>query len=213
MAFSGQVLDNPVSGERFTFVRTAADTDGESLVFDLELSPDGRVPGAHVHPRQEERFEVMEGTLKFRKGIRTITARPGDKVTAPARTVHRFKNAGNTTANVRIEVRPALRMEELFETAVSLAREGRTLNSGMPSALELALFMREFEAEVRAPFVPASLVRMVMAPLAWLARRRGLDSRYQKLTHRAPQSRRDSRRPPHARPSGRSPRRTPRKLG
>jgi quercetin dioxygenase-like cupin family protein len=213
MAIAGQVLDNPVSGERFTFVKTAADTDGDVLVVDLDLSADGRVPGAHVHPLQEERFEVMQGTLKFRKGMKTVTARPGDKVIVPSGTVHRFWNAGEATASVRVEVRPALRMEELFETSVSLARDGRTLSSGMPYPLELALFMREFDAEVRAPFVPGSLVRMVMAPLAWLARRRGLDSRYRKLTQRAPQSRRDSRRPPHARPSGRAARRTPRKAG
>lgn len=196
MAFSGQVLDNPVSGERFTFVRTAADTKGELLVFDLELSPDGRVPGAHVHPLQEERFEVMQGTMKFRKGMRTVTARAGDKVVVPKGTVHRFENAGRSPVRMRVEVRPALRMEELFETSVALAREGRTMSTGLPHPLDLALFMREFEAEVGAPFAPASLVRMVMSPLAWLARRRGLDSRYLKPSRGAPSSRRDSRRPP-----------------
>lgn len=202
MAFAGQILDNPISGERFTFVKTSADTDGELLVFDLELSPDGHVPGAHVHPLQEEHFEVMQGTMKFRKGLKTITARAGDKVVVPRGKVHRFKNAGPSPAQVRVEVRPALRMEELFETAVGLARAGRTTTRGMPYPLDLALFMHEFEAEVRAPFAPAPLARMVMAPLAWLARRRGLDSRYHELTGRAPQSRRDSRRPP-----SRSPRR------
>ncbi len=200
MAFSGQILDNPISGERITFRKTAADTDGDLLAIDLELSPDGHVPGAHVHPMQEERFEVVEGTMKFRRGMRTITARAGDMVVVPPGTVHRFENAGDAPAHVRVEVQPALRMEELFETAVELAREGRTTASGMPYPLELALFMREFDAEVRAPFVPAAAVRAVMAPLAWLARRRDLDSRYRKPAPRAPQSRRDSRRPP-ARPS------------
>lgn len=33
MAFSGQVLENPISGERFTFRKTAADTDGELLAW------------------------------------------------------------------------------------------------------------------------------------------------------------------------------------
>lgn len=196
MALSGQILDNPISGERFTFRRTAQDTDGELLVFDLELSPDGHVPGAHVHPLQEERFEVLEGVMKFRKGFRTITARAGDKVVVPRGTVHRFQNAGDSQALVRVEVQPALRMEELFEAAVALAREGRTTATGMPYPLDLALFMHEFAAEVGAPFAPAPLVRMVLAPLAWLARRRGLHYRYQKPTQVAPRSRRDSRRPP-----------------
>ena len=42
MAYAGQILDNPVSGERIIFRRTAADTGGELLAFDLELQPDGR---------------------------------------------------------------------------------------------------------------------------------------------------------------------------
>jgi mannose-6-phosphate isomerase-like protein (cupin superfamily) len=196
MAFSGQVLDNPISGERITFRKTAADTDGELLAIDLDLSPNGHVPGVHVHPTQEERFEVVRGTMRFRRGMRNMTARPGDTLVVPPGTVHRFENVGDSPARVRVEVRPALRMEELFETAVALAREGRTTASGMPNPLELALFMREFDAEVRAPFVPGAAVRAVMAPLAWLARRRDLDSRYRKPVSRAPQSRRDSRRPP-----------------
>jgi mannose-6-phosphate isomerase-like protein (cupin superfamily) len=135
MAVSRQVLDNPVSGERITFRKTAADTDGELLAIDLELSPDGHVPGAHVHPAQEERFEVVKGTMTFRKGLRIITASAGDTVVVPAGTVHRFENGGNTPAHVRVEVRPALRMEELFETAVALARDGRTTAGGMPHPL------------------------------------------------------------------------------
>jgi quercetin dioxygenase-like cupin family protein len=195
MASSGQVLDNPITGERITFRKTAADTGGELLAIDLELSPFGHVPGAHVHPTQEERFEVVKGTVKFRRGLRIITAGAGDTIVVPAGTVHRFENAANTSACVRVEVRPAMRMEQLFETAVAIAREGRTTTRGMPHPLDLALFMLEFEAEVKVPFVPANVIRAAMAPLAWLARSRGLDSRYAKPASRAPQSRRDSRRP------------------
>jgi mannose-6-phosphate isomerase-like protein (cupin superfamily) len=204
MAFSGQVLDNPISGERITFLKTAADTDGELLAIDLELSPDGHVPGAHVHPIQEESFEVVKGTMKFRKGLRIVTARAGDTLVVRPGTIHKFKNAGNVPAHVRVEVRPSLRMEELFETAVTLARDGRTTAAGLPHPLDLALFMREFEAEVRAPLVPAPVMRAVTAPLAWLARRRGLDSRYRPVPS-APQSRRDTRRPPARSPEPRRP--------
>jgi quercetin dioxygenase-like cupin family protein len=195
MAISGQVLDNPITGERITFHRTSADTGGRLLVIDLEVLPNGSVPGAHVHPHQEERFHVLEGSMKFLKGLRVVTAHAGDTVIVPAGTVHRFQNAGELTARARVEVEPALRMEELFETTVALAREGRTNARGMPRPLDLALFMREFEAEVRAPFVPMGLVRATLAPLAWVARRRALDIRYQRRTRRAPASRRDSRRP------------------
>jgi quercetin dioxygenase-like cupin family protein len=177
MAFSGQVLDNPVSGERFIFRRTADDTAGELLTFDMVVDPHGRVPGGHVHPAQQERFEVLTGTMKFRKGLRTVVAGPGDTVVVPPGDFHKFANAGDEPALVRVTVEPALRMEQLFETVADLAEEGRTFRSGLPKPLDLALFMREFAAEVQAPVVP-ELVRIVMAPLAWLASRRCLDQRY-----------------------------------
>ena len=195
MAHPGQILDNPISGERITFRKTAADTGGALLVIDLDLLPAGQVPGAHVHPRQEERFEVVEGAMRFRKGLKTITARAGDTVVVPPGTVHRFENAGDGPARVRVEVEPALRMEELFETTVALAREGRTDKRGMPKPFDLALFMSAFEAEVRAPLAPAALIRALMVPLAWVARNKGLDTRYRRPAVRGPQPRRDSRRP------------------
>ena len=195
MAFTGQVLDNPISGERITFRKTSADTDGDLLVIDLELSPQGQVPGAHVHPHQEERFEVLSGVVKFRRGLKTVVGRPGDIVVVPPGAIHRFTNDGSEPARVRVEVRPALRMEELFETAVALAREGRTNMRGMPHPLDLALFMRNFDAEVKAPLAPAGVVRALMAPLSWLARHRGLDARYRRPIARAPHSRHDARRP------------------
>ena len=178
MAYRGQVIENPVSGERITFVTTAADTNGELLVIDLELAPDGHAPGLHVHPIQEERFEVVSGRMRFRQGLRTSVAGPGDVVVVEPGTVHAFVNAGDQPARARVEIRPALQMERLFETAVALAHEGRTNAKGMPTPLELALFTREFAQEVRGPFAPAWLQRATLAPLAWLAVRRGHDARY-----------------------------------
>ena len=76
----------------------------------------------------------------------------------------------------RVEIRPALKMEQLFETAVALAEQGRTMLGGIPKPLELALFTREFDQEVQAAFPPRWLQRLVLAPLAWVARLRGRDS-------------------------------------
>ena len=178
MAYRGQVIENPVSGERITFVTTAADTGGELLVIELELAPDGHAPGLHVHPILEERFEVLSGRMRFRQGLRSRVAGPGEVVVVSPGTVHAFSNAGDEPARARVEIRPALRMERLLETAVALAREGRTNSRGMPTPLELALFTREFADEVRGPFAPAWLQRATLAPLAWLAARRGRDGRY-----------------------------------
>jgi len=178
MAHAGLILDNPVSGERFEFRRTAADTDGELLEFDLTLAADGHVPGAHVHPEQQERFVVHSGRVKFRLGTKKIVAGPGDVVVVPAGKVHAFKNVGGEEAKVRVQVTPALDMEQLFETTVALAEDGRTTSKGMPKPLDLALFVREYRREVKAPFPPAPVVRAMLAPLAWMATRKGHGERY-----------------------------------
>jgi quercetin dioxygenase-like cupin family protein len=178
MAHTGQIIQNPVSGERITFLQTSRDTAGEKLEIELELAPDGHVPGAHVHPEQEERFHVLEGEMKFRLGLRRIVAGPGESVVVPAGRVHRFANHGDGVARARVEVVPALDMEQLFETTVELALEGNTTRKGMPKPLHLALFVDRFRRELRAPFPPAAVVRALMAPLAALARRRGHAERY-----------------------------------
>ena len=170
MAYPGQTLENPASGERITFRATAAQTDGELLAIDLELPAGRRVPGPlHVHPLQAERFEVVAGTMRFRMGRERVVAGPGDVVVVPAGVPHDFANAGDSDALVRVEVRPALQMERMFETAVALAQQGRTMLGGIPRPLDLALFTREFDAEVRAASPPRWMQRAALAPLAWLA--------------------------------------------
>ena len=174
MAYVGQTLENPASGERITFRATAADTEGELVAIDLELPAGRRVPGPlHIHPKQEERFEVVEGTMRFRIGRKRIMAGAGEVVVVPAGVAHDFANAGETDAQVRVEIRPALEMERMFETAVALAEQGRTTRGGIPKPLDLAVFTREFDDEVRAAFPPRWVQRAALAPLARLASLRG----------------------------------------
>jgi quercetin dioxygenase-like cupin family protein len=180
MAYTGQVIENPISGERITFRRTAADTNGELLEIELELTPDGHVPGKHVHPEQQERFEVRSGRMSFELGRETIVAEAGDTVVVPAGKAHTFENAGDGPAHARVQVTPALRMEQLFETSIELARSGRTTSKGLPKPLDLALFTREFAREVQGAFPPVWVQRATLAPLAWLARKRGLAERYER---------------------------------
>ena len=93
MITPGQTLENPVTGERFTFTHTASSTGGELLAFELALRPGGAVPIPHVHPIQTERFEVVEGRMRFRLGLRRRFAGTGDVVEVAPGVVHGFANA------------------------------------------------------------------------------------------------------------------------
>jgi mannose-6-phosphate isomerase-like protein (cupin superfamily) len=173
MISPGQTIENPVTGERFTFSHTSAGTGGELLAFELGLRPGGAVPIPHVHPIQTERFEVVDGRMTFRVGLRKIHAEPGDVVDVPPKVAHSFANAGEEEAHLRVEVRPALAMEDMFTEVVGMARAGRMNRRGMPrSVLELAALARKYDQEAHAPFVGVRLLRLLLAPLVFLARHR-----------------------------------------
>lgn len=99
-------------------------------------------------------------------------------------TVHHFANASRRPARVLVETRPALDMEAMLEVAATIATDQHAAGRPLPPPVDLALFMSEFEREVRAPYLPAVLVRPVMRVVAWLARSRGLDARYRRLSRR-----------------------------
>jgi mannose-6-phosphate isomerase-like protein (cupin superfamily) len=170
---AGRVIENPISGERIVIRESGADTDGRLLSFDLYLPSGAHVPARHVHPAQEERFTVVRGRMRFRLGRKTIVAGPGQTIVVAPGTAHWFGNASAEVAQARVEVRPALRMQELFETTEAMGRAGRFLGTRLPRLSDLALVLLEFQRELAVPDLPASLVRALLAPLAWLARRRG----------------------------------------
>src|SRR3954454_4899618 len=162
----GQTLENPVTGERFTFVQTAVTTGGELLAFELALRPGGAVPLPHVHPIQTERFEVLAGLMRFRLGLRRRLAGPGDVVEVAPGVVHGFANAGDDEARVRVEVRPALAMEQMLAEVVAMAHAGRMTRRGLPRNLrDLALLARTYDREAHAPLLSVGLQRLLLAPL------------------------------------------------
>ena len=60
MIRSGDTIENPITGERLVFTETSAETDGEYVRFECFVEPSGFVAAAHIHPLQEELFEIVE---------------------------------------------------------------------------------------------------------------------------------------------------------
>lgn len=165
---------NPISGERIIIRQSGAQTGGQLLEFDLYLPPGGHVPARHAHPSQEERFTVVAGRMRFRLGRRAFVAQPGETVTIPVGVAHWFGAAGGQAARARVQVRPALRMQELFEMteALSQSTAGAAHGAWLARLSDLAHVVLEYQREVAVPHIPAPIVRVMLAPLAWLGRRR-----------------------------------------
>lgn len=178
MIRAGDVLENPVTGERLVFRKTSRETGGEAVVVEAFVKPNGFVAAAHVHPHQEERFQVLTGSVGFRVGREKLVAGPGQRLTVPAGTPHKFWNAGEEEAHFVCEVRPALQFEQLIETMYGLAGDGKTNRKGMPNPLRLAVIARHHFDDVRLPFPPAWMQRMGLALGAPLGRLIGYDATY-----------------------------------
>ena len=178
MIRSGDTLENPVTGERIVFRKTAADTGGALVLVECVVQPGGAVAAAHVHPHQEERFEVLRGSVGFRLGRKKSVAGPGTRISVPAGTPHKFWNAGPDEAHFVCEVRPAQQFEQLIETMFGLAADGKTNRKGMPNPLRLAVIADHHFGDLRLPLVPAWMQRAALSLGAPLGRLLGYDARY-----------------------------------
>jgi mannose-6-phosphate isomerase-like protein (cupin superfamily) len=174
VARAGQTVENPATGERLTFLQTAAATRGELMSFEFTLASGGRVPVAHVHRFQEERYHVLEGAFAFRIRRSEIELGPGRSMAVRARVPHRLWNPTDRVSRMVIEFRPALRMEDQFVDLWGLARSRRTNRWGIPrDPLLAALVGHAYLREGVLPVVPAWVQRASAAPLARLARALG----------------------------------------
>ena len=179
MIRAGDSIENPVTGERLVFKKTSAETNGEYVLFECFVKPSGFVAAAHVHPFQEERFQVIDGTVMFRIDGQQLPAEPGDTILVARGRKHQFWNAGDEEVRFACEVRPALDFEQLIETMFSLAQAGKTNKKGMPNPLRLAVIAKAHFDTVRLPFPPAWMQRVGLGLGAPLGRLLGYRATYE----------------------------------
>jgi quercetin dioxygenase-like cupin family protein len=179
MIRTGDTIHNQVTGETITFLATSADTDGEAVVIETVVQPDGFVAAAHVHPSQSERFAVAEGTLVLKVDGKEMTLEAGDVAVVEAGQAHKFWNAGDAPVRFVCEVRPARQFESLLETMFELAADGKTNRKGMPNPLRLAVIAKAHFDTVRLPFPPAWMQAAGLALGAPLGRLLGYEATYE----------------------------------
>ncbi|MGH3088294.1 MAG: SRPBCC family protein [Rubrobacteraceae bacterium] len=175
MARTGETIENPLTGERITFLETAGETDGESLKFEYILPPGFSIP-EHIHPKQEERHEIVSGTLRGSVAGRERDYEPGQKVIGPAGVPHAWRNPSDDEELLIVsELRPALRFEPLMETYFALSRDLKRDKRSVPGHLmRLAILVDESKNDFYSTGMPMVAWRAFMVPFAALARVAGL---------------------------------------
>jgi quercetin dioxygenase-like cupin family protein len=175
---AGDILENPITGERLVFAATAAETGGECTVFDAYVWPHGSVAAPHVHPYQTELFEIRAGRIGVKLGREKIEAVAGDVLTMHPGIPHQFWNAGDDELHFRATVTPSLEFERLIETMFALAIDGKTNKKGMPNPFRLAVIAQAHFDVVRLPGIPQALQRIALAAGAPLGKALGYAATY-----------------------------------
>jgi quercetin dioxygenase-like cupin family protein len=174
-------LVNPVTGERIVFRKRAHDSGGELLEMTLYLAPGGFIAAPHVHPNQEERFEVGGTPVMFRVAGKERLYQPGEVAVVPAGTPHVWWNPSQGEAATLVQFRPALTTETFFETYFGLAADGKVNSKGLPNPLQMMVLARSYQREMALP-PPAQWIlgpiAMLLAPIARAAGYRGRYDKY-----------------------------------
>jgi len=165
-----------------TFLKTTADTNGQSFEFEFHAPP-GWTVSEHIHPHQEERTQMLSGTLDGRVAGEGISLSPGEVRVVPPGIAHAWQNPSDEEeARFSVTFCPALNMESGFETAWGLARDGKATKAGVPkNPLQLAVLASEHNDEVYVTGLPIPIQKALMDTITLLApvgRMLGYGARY-----------------------------------
>lgn len=144
----------------------------EALEVEATYGTGAKRPPKHFHPSQDERFEVLSGSLRASVDGRERTLAAGETIEIPRGTVHQMWNPSPEPARVLWRTSPGGRTERWYRSIDRLHREGRVGGGGMPGPLAFAVFLTEYRDVFRLAG-PDWLLRPALAALALLGRARG----------------------------------------
>jgi quercetin dioxygenase-like cupin family protein len=181
----GHVMENPVGGEdRIVFTKTAQQTGGEVFGLEVFIRAGARGTPEMVHPLQDESFEILSGSLDFRVGGQERRLEAGESLLIPKGTPHNWWNASDEEAHALVELRPALRSEELFANIYGISGEAGSFSN----PLQMAVLINEHFDEGHLTKPPLPVQKAVFGALAPVGRLLGYKAHYPRYSGWEPSS-------------------------
>jgi quercetin dioxygenase-like cupin family protein len=119
------------------------DTGGVVSAVESRDVPGGGPP-PHIHHREDETFQVLEGEYEFTVADKTFTAKKGATIFAPRGIPHTYRYMGTTPGGLLCVITPA-GFEGFFERIGALTSEQQ---QNIPAVIE---FAKEFGLEILPP--------------------------------------------------------------
>jgi mannose-6-phosphate isomerase-like protein (cupin superfamily) len=123
------VSERPVSRDRVIVLKSAEDTAGEFFRCEYVALEVSKPPRDHIHTHQEERLEVVEGTMRCRVTGREHVLERGMVMVIPAGTPHAVWNEDQLGSRSISEYRPAMNAQAMFRGYI--VSEPREYGPGM----------------------------------------------------------------------------------
>lgn len=134
----------------------------------------------HVHPKWEERFEVIAGEYRVTSEGTVTTLTKGDDIVLSPNVPHRHWNPTDRPLRLRYEARPGLGGAEAFETLFTLAQMGRVGEDGLPNPLHFAVIQDTYPGLFYTTDLPRVVQRAMFTLLAPIGRRLGYRASHSK---------------------------------
>jgi mannose-6-phosphate isomerase-like protein (cupin superfamily) len=152
----------PIIKTKAIVVQSAADKNHDPVIMIAEIGPGESGPPPHIHPMQQETYDVLEGEAEFVLGEKTFIVKQGEKVEIPANTPHTFKNNTHTWLRMRDTHQPALSFEEMMRELHGLVHSGKVKGFGDPKSLVyLSMLWVKHEKLQRSTQPPFFVMRLM----------------------------------------------------
>ncbi len=126
---------NQITGEQITFLETAEETNGEHLLIEVTLPPQGDGPPLHLHDEFEEEFEVISGKLTVTLGKEQHILQSGNRCLVTLNTAHTFTNDQDEPVVFRVRLTPPSQFEQSVRIHYGLIDDGLVDAKGNPKNL------------------------------------------------------------------------------
>lgn len=131
-----------VIGVNITIRLYGRDTAGVLSVIESVDQP-GEGPPPHIHHREDETFQILEGQYEFTCGGRTFVASKGATIFAPRGVPHNYRNVGQQPARLMVILTPG-GFEGFFEEVGALTPQQQEI----PRVIEIA---KKYGLEILPP--------------------------------------------------------------